>query len=71
MRRPQLMRGYWRRPEATAQALHSRWLRTGDAGCLDAGGYPYITGRLKDMIVPAGGNVYPQRVENVLHATRP
>jgi fatty-acyl-CoA synthase len=59
--------GYWNRPEATA-ALRDEdgWLRTGDAGHLDAEGYLYITDRIKDMLITGGENVYPAEVEKVL-----
>jgi acyl-CoA synthetase (AMP-forming)/AMP-acid ligase II len=66
VRGPQLMRGYWNRPEATAAALRGGWLHTGDAGCLDDEGYLYIKDRVKDMIVSGSENVYPIIVENVL-----
>ena len=65
-RGPQLMRGYWNLPEATAEALQGGWLHTGDAGILDDEGYLYIQDRTKDMIVSGGENVYPREVENVL-----
>jgi len=67
VRGPQLMRGYWRRPEATAETLREGWLHTGDAGRLDAEGYLYVTDRTKDMIISGGLNVYPRMVEDVLH----
>ena len=60
------MRGYWNRPEATAETIADGWLRTGDAGYLDADGYLYIHDRVKDMIVTGGENVYPAEVENAL-----
>jgi long-chain acyl-CoA synthetase len=65
-RGPQLMRGYWRRPEATAETLRGGWLHTGDVGSLDADGFLYIHDRLKDVIVTGGLKVYPQMVEQVL-----
>ena len=65
-RGPQLMRGYWRRPEATAETLKDGWLHTGDVGMLDADGFLYIQDRLKDVIITGGLNVYPQMVEQVL-----
>jgi acyl-CoA synthetase (AMP-forming)/AMP-acid ligase II len=65
-RGPQLMRGYWRRPEATAETLRDGWLHTGDVGTLDADGFLYIQDRLKDVIITGGLNVYPQMVERAL-----
>jgi acyl-CoA synthetase (AMP-forming)/AMP-acid ligase II len=65
-RGPQLMRGYWRQPEASAETLRGGWLHTGDAGRLDEEGYLYIEDRITDMIVSGGENVYPHRVEQVL-----
>ncbi len=65
-RGPQLMRGYWNRPEASAEALRGGWLHTGDIGVVDADGYLYVQDRLKDMIVSGGENVYPRAVEDVL-----
>ncbi len=57
---------YWNRPEDTAGAFRGEWLRTGDAGYLDADGYLYIHDRIKDMIITGGENVYPAEVENAL-----
>lgn len=68
VRGPQLMRGYWRAPQATAETLRGGWLHTGDAGRLDVDGYLYIADRIKDVIISGGLNVYPQMVEDVLHA---
>jgi long-chain acyl-CoA synthetase len=65
-RSPGVMQGYWRSPEATAQALHDGWLRTGDIGYLDADGYLYIVDRKKDLIIRGGFNVYPRDVEDAL-----
>jgi fatty-acyl-CoA synthase len=65
-RGPQIMRGYWHRPEATAETLRGGWLRTGDVGLLDADGFLYIQDRLKDVIVTGGLKVYPLMVEQVL-----
>jgi long-chain acyl-CoA synthetase len=67
VRSPQVMAGYWRQPEATAQTITpSGWLKTGDAGFRDMEGYLYLTDRVKDMIVTGAENVYPAEVENVL-----
>jgi len=65
-RGPQLMRGYWKQPEDTAEALRGGWMHTGDAGQLDDEGYLYVRDRVKDMIVSGGENVYPREVEDVL-----
>ena len=63
------MRGYWNNPEATAATIDAEgWLRTGDAGYLDADGYLYIHDRVKDMIISGGENVYPAEVENALYS---
>ena len=67
-RSPQVMKGYWNRPEETARALTDGWLRTGDAGYVDAEGYLYIHDRLNDAIVSGGENVYPAEVEIALRA---
>lgn len=67
VRGPQNAMGYWNRPEETsATFLPDGWLRTGDIGYLDSGGYLFIKDRLKDMIITGGENVYPAEVENVL-----
>lgn len=61
-----VMQGYWKREEATAQALRDHWYHTGDVGYFDEQGYLYIQDRLKDMIVSGGENIYPAEVERVL-----
>jgi len=66
VRGPQLMRGYWHQPAATAEALRGGWLHTGDVGTLDSDGYVVIRDRLKDLIVSGGENVYPRAIEAVL-----
>jgi acyl-CoA synthetase (AMP-forming)/AMP-acid ligase II len=65
-RGPQLMRGHWNQPEATAEVLRGGWLHTGDAGVIDDEGYLYVQDRVKDMIVSGGENIYPRVVEEVL-----
>ena len=62
-----VMKGYFRRPEATAAAIDAQgWFRTGDIGIRDAGGYLYVVDRKKDMIIRGGFNVYPRELEEVL-----
>lgn len=64
---PGVMQGYYNDPEATRQVLMpDGWLRTGDLGFLDREGYLYITGRLKDVIIVAGENLYPSDIEDVV-----
>ena len=60
---PGVMRGYYRDPDATARVLRGGWLHTGDLGFLDAEGYLFITGRIKDVIVVRGQNVVPSDIE--------
>jgi len=66
IRGPQVMKGYWNKPEETAYALRSGWLYTGDIARMDEDGYFTIVDRIKDMIKTAGENVYPREVEEVL-----
>lgn len=63
-----VMRGYWRRPEASAETLAGDWLHTGDLGYQDEEGFLYLVDRAKDMIISGGFNVYPREVEDVLTA---
>src|SRR6185437_14096330 len=66
VRGPQVMRGYWNRPDETAKVmLPEGWLRTGDIGRMDEAGFVYIEDRKKDMILVSGFNVYPNEVEAV------
>jgi long-chain acyl-CoA synthetase len=65
-RGPQIMLGYWNRPEETAAALRDGWLHTGDIGAIDADGHLAILDRLKDMVITGGYNVYPREVDDVL-----
>ncbi|GAA0456546.1 long-chain-fatty-acid--CoA ligase [Alkalibacillus silvisoli] len=64
---PQVMRGYWNRPEETEQSLKDGWFFTGDMGYMDEEGYFYIVDRKKDMIIAGGFNIYPREVEEVLY----
>jgi long-chain acyl-CoA synthetase len=64
---PQVMLGYWRRPEETALAIRNGWFHTGDVAVADTDGYYSIVDRLKDMILVSGFNVYPNEVEDVLY----
>ncbi len=67
IRGPQVMKGYWNRPEETRQALRDGWLYTGDIARMDEDGFFYIVDRKKDMIIVSGYNVYPREVEEVLY----
>ena len=67
IRGPNVMLGYWNRPEDTAKALAGGWFHSGDIGVRDDEGYFAICDRLKDMIITSGFNVYPAEVENVLY----
>ncbi len=67
IRGPQVMRGYWNRPEDTARALSDGWLRTGDIAMIDDEGYFAIVDRMKDMINSAGFKIWPREVEEVLY----
>ena len=60
------MKGYWKRPEITADVLRGGWMHTGDIGMFDEGGYLYILDRKKDMIKPGGENVYSPEVESMI-----
>jgi long-chain acyl-CoA synthetase len=66
IRGPQVMKGYWSRPEETAATLRDGWLYTGDIARLDKAGYTYIVDRKKDLVISGGYNIYPQEVEAVL-----
>jgi len=66
VRGPQVMKGYWGKPEETANVLRGDWLHTGDVATMDADGYFTIVERKKDMIIASGYNVYPREVEEVL-----
>ena len=60
------MKGYWNRPEATAETLAGGWLHTGDIGILDSEGYITVIDRKKDIIISGGANIYPKDVEEAV-----
>jgi len=62
-----VVRGYWNKPEATAQTFHEGWVRTGDLARLDEEGFCFIIDRAKDMLIRGGENIYCIEVENVLY----
>ena len=64
---PQVMKGYWNRPEETAMTFTDGWFLTGDLGYMDEKGYFYVVDRKKDMIIAGGFNIYPREVEEVLY----
>jgi long-chain acyl-CoA synthetase len=67
VRGPNVMLGYWQRPEETRKAITEGWLHTGDIGRMDGDGYFYVEDRLKDMVIVGGFNVYPKEVEDALY----
>ena len=67
LRGPQVMMGYWNRPDETASTLRNGWLYTGDIATMDEEGYFFIVDRKKDMIIVAGYNVYPREIDEVLY----
>ena len=64
---PQVMKGYWNRPEENAMTLEDGWLKTGDLGYMDDDGFFYVVDRKKDVIIAGGYNIYPREVEEVLY----
>ncbi len=66
IRGPMLMKGYWNKPEETAEVIRGGWLHTGDIGYVDEDGYFWITDRKKDLIIKAGENISPRSIEEVL-----
>ena len=66
VRGPNVMRGYWNQPDATAEALVDGWYRSGDVGHADADGFLWIDDRKKDVIISGGENIYPAELENLL-----
>ena len=64
---PQVMKGYWKKPEETANQFVGDFLRTGDVGIMDAEGFIFIVDRIKDLIICSGYNVYPRRIEEAIY----
>ncbi|MCR6107528.1 AMP-binding protein [Salipaludibacillus agaradhaerens] len=64
---PQVMKGYWKRPEETQAAFRGEWFLTGDMGYMDEEGFFYIVDRKKDLIIAGGFNIYPREIEEVLY----
>jgi long-chain acyl-CoA synthetase len=64
---PQVMKGYWNRPDDTAATIVNGWLLTGDLGYMDREGHFFIVDRKKDMIIAGGFNIYPREIEEVLY----
>jgi long-chain acyl-CoA synthetase len=64
---PNVMKGYWQRPDATAEAVREGWFHTGDLAQVDEDGYFYIVDRKKDLIIRGGYNIYPREIEEVLY----
>ena len=62
-----VMLGYWENPDKTAEALVDGWMRTGDIGVMDSDGYIQVTGRIKDMVIRGGENIYPREIEEFLY----
>jgi len=68
-RGPSVMLGYWNEPDKTAEAIDpARWMHTGDLATMDDGGYVSIVGRIKDMVIRGGENVYPREIEEFLYS---
>ena len=66
VRGPNVMQGYWNKPEMTAQAVRDGWMHTGDGAYMDEEGFIFIADRLKDMIISGGENIYSAEVENAI-----
>lgn len=64
---PQVMKGYWKRQDETADTIRDGWLLTGDLGYMDEDGYFYVVDRKKDIIIAGGFNIYPREIEEVLY----
>jgi long-chain acyl-CoA synthetase len=64
---PQVMKGYWRRPDETAHQFVGPFLRTGDVAIMDEDGFLFLVDRIKDLIICSGFNVYPRRIEDAIY----
>jgi acyl-CoA synthetase (AMP-forming)/AMP-acid ligase II len=64
---PNLMKGYFRDPDATAATIVDGWLHTGDLGYRDRDGYYFLSGRIKELIIRGGINIYPKEIEEIIH----
>jgi len=63
---PNVMKGYYKRPEISAKTIKNGWLYTGDLGHMDAEGYLYLVGRKKNLIISRGQNIYPEEIEEIM-----
>jgi len=66
MRSPEAFKNYWKRPDADARAIQGPWYRTGDLGKFDEDGELFVVGRVDDMIISGGENIYPEEIEDTL-----
>lgn len=66
IRGPNVMKGYWRRPDVTAEAIRGGWLHSGDLARRDEKGFVYVVDRKKDMVISGGANIYPREIEDVI-----
>jgi len=64
---PQVMAGYWNRPDETAEQIVDGWLHTGDVGYMDEDGYVFLVDRIKDLIISSGYNIYPRNIEEAIY----
>jgi 2-furoate---CoA ligase len=67
---PEAFSGYWKRPDADAKSIQGAWYRTGDLGRLDEDGELYVVGRVDDMIISGGENIFPEEIEDALARSR-
>jgi long-chain acyl-CoA synthetase len=63
--------GYWNRPDASAEIRDGAWMKTGDLGMMDSDGFLHITGRIKEIVIRGGENIYPGEIENVAYSMKP